>query len=228
MLKHRAAAFCFIGDCLGFPAHAQFSYTETLLGDGLMYQPLDAACRITDSRAAASGGTLAHNATRTLTARGVSDFTNQGGRNCSAAIPATAEAVMATVTLMPTTGAGFLKVMPNGTPWQNGGTVQAQGTNVSGLTPSYGISNDMVIKLKAGAAPHIDAYANTTGNPVHFVIDVAGYFYRHTRTCTEVAGTSAAIATGTTATLVTPTCPANFAFDHGGRDVLSGITGAVH
>jgi hypothetical protein len=86
----------------------------------------------------------------------------------------------------------------------------------------------MVIKTKTGAAPHMDVFVNSSANPAHFIIDVAGYFYRHTRTCTEVAGTSTAIATGTTATLDTPTCPANFAFDHGGCEVLSGITGAVH
>ena len=226
MLKKFTAACSLITACVSFPAHAQsFDYTETFLGDGLIYQPLDSACRITDSRLAASGA-LANGTTRTLTARGVSDFTNQGGRNCSAAIPATAEALMATVTLLPTTGAGFLKVMPNGTPWQQGGTVQAQGTNVIGLNSAYGISNDMVIKLKPGAAPHMDAYANTTGNPVHFIIDVSGYFYRRSTTCTGMASALTPIAAGATVSVDTPACAANFALGNGGCEVFSG-TGVV-
>jgi hypothetical protein len=233
MLKKFTAACSLITACLSFPAHAQFSYTETFLGDGLIYQPLNTACRITDSRQPNGGGAVANNATRSLTVMSptggpvLTDYTFQGGRACTQHIPSNAEAVMASVQFLPTTGAAFMKLMANGVPAAQGNTIAGQGTNVAGFNAAYGIVNDMVIKTKTGAAPHMDVFVVSSANPAHFVIDVAGYFYRRATTCTGQGTFGAPLLPGQTAIVNGEACQANFALGNGGCEQVDATNPSV-
>jgi hypothetical protein len=88
-------------------------------------------------------------------------------------VPASAVAVIATLTLVAGTGGGllnggFLAVFPGGTAWP--GT-----SNVNGDT-SHAIASGVMVGL--GTGPHageVSVYAGATGQPVHVLLDVAGY-----------------------------------------------------
>ena len=75
------------------------SFSET---DHVSFQT---PCRIVDTRAA--GGAIALNTVRKFRVRGTSGFPSQGGKSGGCSIPASAGAILATISLSSETGNGF-------------------------------------------------------------------------------------------------------------------------
>ncbi len=152
------------------------------LGDAdadLTYTPLN-PCRILDTRAAAGGGPLAANVTRTFNGF-AANFSTQGGTASNCAIPNGVAALAMNVYAVNPTNLGFIKVWP----------ANASEPAVSTVNYQVGIT-----AIATGALVPVDAATNnrfSAKSPatVDFIADVVGYFRAPGGTLGDITAVSA-------------------------------------
>lgn len=170
--------------------------------NGNVYKPLNARCRIADSRVISSP--LPATTTRNLDVTATSSYVSQGGTADAAGcgIPATAQALAVSLTVLPPAGAsGYFKIFPYLGAWQDGNTVNFNGV---------GITNDVIVREDTGAsAAEISIYTSTQTD---YVVDVVGYFEPPSPTlaCQATAFGSNTVAAGGTVNTNAPSCAAGY------------------
>lgn len=164
-----------------------------------VYVPLEARCRVADSRVIASPIPAA--TTRALNVSSNADFSAQGGSGSAegCGIPPGARAFAVSLTALPTGQSGFMKIFPGGGVWQDGNTL--------GFSASIPIANDVIVRANQLIPEDLSIYANV---PTHYTVDIVGYFAPPylflTQQCTTVSATSAAIAPSAIFTQPAPAC----------------------
>lgn len=173
------------------------------------YTPLpNGRCRVADSRVIASP--LAGATARSIDVESVGSYASQGGNgtfangdgstNCG--LPDFATALAVSVTVLSIGSEGFFKIYDNGKPYQTGNTVY--------YTGSVSAANDVIATTCQTCANELAIYSST---PVHYVIDVVGYFAPPTATalqCTRQLGNFVSVPANTYGFGVSATCPTGY------------------
>lgn len=133
---------------------------------GSGFFPLTEKCRVADSRLV--GAPLAGGASRLLNVSDNPSYSAQGGLGSSSScgIPNDANAYALSVTAIPSTLGGFLKIFPAGKTPSGGNTVvfpAAPGSN----------ANDMIAIPRVNGVDELGVFASVSA---HYIVDVVGYF----------------------------------------------------
>lgn len=170
---------------------------------GNVYKALTARCRIADSRVISSP--IPAGTTRNLDVTLTTSYASQGGTADAAGcgIPATAQALAVSLTILPPAGtSGFFKIFPYLGAWQDGNTVNFNGT---------GITNDVIVREDTGAsASELSIYSSAQTD---YVVDVVGYFEppaAPTLACVTTAETIDTVAAGATKNTIAPACATGY------------------
>lgn len=140
----------------------------------LVFVPLP-PCRIIDTRV--PGQALQPAQIREFKVAGTSGFSAQGGNSTGCGVPAgaanpNAPAVVVNVIAVNPPGSGFIRAWATGTPMPSTSVVNF--ANVPGLA----IANGIIVSINGTSLASSDLTVLAEGSPVHFVVDVTGYFTR--------------------------------------------------
>jgi hypothetical protein len=137
-------------------------------------------CRIADTRVA--GGKLSAGSTRHFVSNAPgSNFAPQGGSASSdCGIPADPSAMALMVTVVGTTGSGYLTAFPYGVTRPTASSLNYTGTNQV-------LANEILVKQTIGGAADFSVFSLAGA---HVVIDAVGYFMAPTATALQCQGTS--------------------------------------
>ena len=173
-----------------------------------VYTPLpNGRCRVADSRVIASP--LPGATARNIDVEDTASYASQGGNGSSAGdgstncgIPSFATALAVSVTVLTVGNEGFFKIYANGDAFTTGNTVF--------YMPAVSASNDVIVKSCQACALELAVYSSS---PVHYVIDVVGYFMPPVATalqCVDTAETIVSVAAGATANATAPACASGY------------------
>ncbi|HEX7183753.1 MAG TPA: hypothetical protein VF756_18110 [Thermoanaerobaculia bacterium] len=153
------------------------SVSAAAIGDfkrELVFVPLP-PCRVIDTRV--PGQALQPAQIREFKVAGTTGFSSQGGNPTGCGVPAgavnpNAPAVVVNVIAVNPPGSGFIRAWATGTPMPSTSVVNF--ANVPGLA----IANGIVVSINGTSLASSDLTVLAEGSPVHFVVDVTGYFTR--------------------------------------------------
>jgi len=191
----------------------------------LVYTPIT-PCRIIDTRAA--GGPIAGGFTRNFLVTGT-NLSLQGGSSTGCGVPfGPATAAVVNFVVVAPAGAGDLRQTPFGTPVPLASFLNYVNSGV----PNDNTANGLVMTVcnPATTTCTFDFTIQVDGNSTDLVADVQGYFAAPVATAVQnvkVQATDLSIAAGTSATLVSPACPAGYTITGGGGGFLSQSSGLV-
>lgn len=197
----------------GQPTFAAGGPAPTVLGStvaDLVYTPLpEGRCRIANSRTISLP--LAPGVTRAIDVEDVVSYAGQGGTGTYAGgdgsfacgIPSFTRALALSVRVFDSPGTGIFKVFENGLPYQAGNTIT--------LNAGQNASADLIVNSCQTCTNELAVYSE---QPVHYTIDVIGYFMPPQATalsCVYTSDTSFnVLANGGTATIGAPACPTGY------------------
>jgi hypothetical protein len=187
----------------------------------LVYTPIT-PCRIIDTRL--GGGAIAAGTMRSFVVSGTGGFPTQGGTSGGCGIPlGPATAVVINLVAVGPAGAGDLRITPFGTAIPLASIINYS----SGLNLANGPA--ITICDPAATTCTFDITIQADVSSTDLVADVQGYFAARLRTALEIITTTGAfsIGAGSTASVLSPTCPSGFTLTGGGGGFQSQSPGLV-